>query len=153
MSTRAGLTLAAMPEMSEGAPAPVEEFPLAPDDPDPNGELPFPVEPEPPPGLVMLGAADEVGAAVHTTCPTPAPVPSAGGVGGPGAPLGSRGRPRGAGGRCRGPDGRDGWGGRGSRLGGSVGAGGRSGGRGGGERQGASRLPPIGGMGVPVGVT
>src|ERR1039458_10764210 len=39
-----GSTFEAMAEMSEGAPAPVEEFP---DDPDPNGEDPLPDDPDP----------------------------------------------------------------------------------------------------------
>src|SRR5664280_3483757 len=43
-STRPGSTFEAMAEMSDGAPAPVEEFP---DDPDPNGEDPLPDDPDP----------------------------------------------------------------------------------------------------------
>jgi len=36
-----------MAVMSEGAPAPVEEFPEEPEEPDPNGEVPLPDEPDP----------------------------------------------------------------------------------------------------------
>jgi hypothetical protein len=43
MSTRPGDTLAAMAEMSEGAPAPE----VLPDEPEPDEEDPFPEEPEP----------------------------------------------------------------------------------------------------------
>ena len=57
MSTRPGSTFAAMAEMSEGAPAPVEEFP---EDPDPNGEDPLPDDPELP-GVVTEGSEVAVG--------------------------------------------------------------------------------------------
>jgi hypothetical protein len=46
MSTRPGETLAAMEEMSEGAPAPVEVLPEEPEDPEPEEE-PLPEDPEP----------------------------------------------------------------------------------------------------------
>lgn len=73
MSTRPGSTFEAIEEMSEGAPAPAE---VLPDEPDPNGEVSPPEEPEPPslpeepepPGSVAGGeaVADEVLAAGHT---------------------------------------------------------------------------------------
>src|SRR5664279_2570152 len=71
MSTRPGSTFEAMAEMSEGAPAPVEEFP---DDPDPNGEDPLPDDPDPD-GDPELGPAIAFVAdpADHTRWPTPAP--------------------------------------------------------------------------------
>src|SRR5664280_328403 len=70
-STRPGSTFEAMAEMSEGAPAPVEEFP---DDPDPDGEDPLPDDPEPE-GSPELGLAIALVPdwADHTRWPTPAP--------------------------------------------------------------------------------
>jgi hypothetical protein len=47
MSTRPGETLAAMAEMSDGAPAPVEVLPDELDEPEPEDEDPLPEEPEP----------------------------------------------------------------------------------------------------------
>ena len=72
-----GSTLEAIDEMSEGAPAPVEELPVDPlplpdpDEPPPNGEEPpLPVDPEPfgtnEPGFEALWLD-------QTRCPTPAP--------------------------------------------------------------------------------
>jgi hypothetical protein len=74
MSTKAGSTLEAIAEMSDGAPAPVDELPVpddpngelpSPNEPEPNGELPTPEEPEPPDVPLFALAAVVVGA-VHT---------------------------------------------------------------------------------------
>jgi hypothetical protein len=80
--------LEAIDEMSEGAPAPVEELPDELDEPEPKGELPLPEEPdEPDPKgelplpdpLLALGVdvALEVLDAGHTTRPRPAPATTA----------------------------------------------------------------------------
>jgi hypothetical protein len=94
ISTSPGETLAAMEEMSEGAPAPVE---VPPEEPDPNDEDPFPDEPEPneplpdepepkgedplpvlPPEPTEGLAADDVVAVVgHTAWPIPTPATTA----------------------------------------------------------------------------
>ena len=55
MSTRPGSTLAAMAEISDGAPAPVEELPD--DEPEPNGEPLLPDEP--PPKAVLARGSEE----------------------------------------------------------------------------------------------
>jgi hypothetical protein len=80
--------LEAIDEMSEGAPAPVEELPdepEEPEEPEPKGELSLPDEPDPkgelplPDPLLALGVdvALEVLDAGHTTRPRPAPATTA----------------------------------------------------------------------------
>jgi hypothetical protein len=80
--------LSAIAEMSDGAPAPVDELPVDPDDPDdpedpedpepPKGEVPAPDEPLPPgvttPGLDALVVVVPAG---HTRRPSPAPATTA----------------------------------------------------------------------------
>jgi hypothetical protein len=71
--------LAAIAEMSDGAPAPVDELPVDPDEPLPNGEVPPPDEP-PPPGTTTPGleaALVVVVPAGHTRRPSPAPATTA----------------------------------------------------------------------------
>src|SRR5664279_1339725 len=90
MSTRAGDTLAAMALMLEGAPAPVDEFPLddppngevsLPEDPLPNGDVVPPDEPDDPdePGTLKVGlsAVWLVLSLGHTSWPSPAPASTA----------------------------------------------------------------------------
>src|ERR1039458_2243940 len=87
MSTSAESTFEAIAEMSEGAPAPVGEFPV---DPEPNGEVAPPEElppkgevapPEEPelPGVVGVGldALFVVPCTGHTAWPSPAPARTA----------------------------------------------------------------------------